>query len=128
MFSLTISFGPGPTMWTLMWRDETKAKEAADKLRHGVDGRYNTIGGINPQYAALEDEFGQQADVKFSEIHGFMFEDMELSKLAHIERALHQARTQAQGQQAAENDQVLRVQRARSGPAVLMPGMNGMPR
>lgn len=112
MFSLTISFGPAATMWTLMWRDKEKAEAAYAQLTRG-------------QGITAADEFGQTANISASEIHGAMLEDMELSKLAHIERALHQARMQAQGQQAAESDAVLRTQRFKQGPAVLVPGMNG---
>ncbi len=118
MFSLTIAFGNGPaTMWTLMWRDKEKADEAFARAQDH-----------EPSSLILTDEFGQCCDIERAGICGVMLEDMELSKLAHIERALHQARTQAQGQQAAENDNVLRTQRSRSGPAVLTPGMNGFPR
>jgi hypothetical protein len=116
MFSITISFGNPATMWTLMWRDKEKAIAAIKQFSTVEDS------------LIVSDDFGQEAHIKRADIHGVMLEDMELSKLAHIERALHQARVQAQGQQAAENDQVLRAQRARSGPAVLTPGMNGFPR
>ena len=123
MFSLTISFGPGPTMWTLMWRDKDRAYVAYQVYAH-----HNTAMPTDMGILDLTDDFGQQCRLQRNVIHGVMLEDMELSKLAVIERALHQARTQAKAAEAAESDQVLRVARTRSGPAVLMPGMNGMPR
>lgn len=109
MFSLTISFGPGPVMWTLMWRDKAKAIKAYEQ--------YATI----EDTLILTDDFGQEARIAREDIHGVMLEDMELSKLAHIERALHQARTQAQGQTMAQNDSVLRTARHQGGPPILSP-------
>jgi len=50
-----------------------------------------------------------------------MLEDMEKSKLAHIERGLHQARTQAKAQQAATQDPVLKSAAMMRGPAMIDP-------
>ena len=47
----------------------------------------------------MEDDFGQFVGVKGTEMRGIMLEDMELSKLAHIEQGLHRARTQAQARE-----------------------------
>ena len=121
MYSLTISFGSGAssTMWTLMWRDEKIAREAFIEAYAPHDTLLH-----------LKDEFGQVAVIKRENITGIMLEDMNLSKLAHIERALHQARVQAEGQTMAESDHVLRAARARQGSAILTPGIpgNGMMR
>ena len=119
MFSLTVSFGPGPaTMWTLMFRTEDSAI-AASAIMHDKSDRIN-----------INDDFGQSLNVERNTVHGWMSEDMNLSKLAHVERALHQARMQAEGQMAAESDHVLRAARARQGSAILTPGIpgNGMMR
>ncbi len=113
MFSLTISFGPTNVMWTLMFRNKEQGELAFAALKR-------------PEFnGTLVDDFGQEIFLGFGGIHGVIFEDMELSKLAHIERALHQARMQAKGAEAAESDPVLRANRFRQGPAVLTPGMNG---
>ena len=39
------------------------------------------------------DDFGQEAGICPSRISGFLFEDLEQSKHAHIQRALHNTRT-----------------------------------
>ena len=119
MFSLTISFGPGPVMWTMMWRDREKAEAAWNAV---------AISKATESVLKLTDDFGQDAIIEITTIHGIMLEDMELSKNAHIERALHQARMQAKGQEMAESDQILRAARARQGgPGILTPmgPMNG---
>lgn len=117
MFSLTISFGPQGAPWVLMWKSEEPAKKA-----------YDCVVTTRPlESVELVDDFGQTCRIWGDSIHGVMLENLELSKLAHIERALHQARMQAKGQEAAENDQVLKAARFRSGPGVITPmgGPNG---
>lgn len=123
MFSLTISFGPGPTMWTLMWRDKEKADAAYDNYAHGVPVNIENDSLV----LDLTDDFGQRARIHRADIHGVMLEDMDQSKLAHIERALHQARTQAKGQEMASADSTLRAAAARQagGPSILTPGIPG---
>ena len=64
--------------------------------------------GIGASTVSVADDFGQRATIDIKSIHGFMLEDMEQSKLAHIERGLHQARTQARAQQMATADPVLK--------------------
>ena len=119
MFSLTISFGPGPTMWTLMWRDKEKAEAAWNALALAKAGGTTVL--------TIADEFGQEAAIETEAIVGVMLEDMDQSKLAHIERALHQARTQAKGQEMAAADTTLRAAAARhaGGPSILTPGIPG---
>ncbi len=113
MFSLTISFGNPMTMWTLMFRAEETAN-AASAIMHGEDPKIS-----------INDDFGQTINIERKQIHGWISENMDLSMLAHVQRALHQARMQAKGAEAAETDPVLRAARYRQGPAVLAPGMNG---
>lgn len=118
MFSLTIYFGPAATMWTLMWRDEETARAA---FTHAQNREPNSL--------ILTDEFGQCCDIERADIRGVMFEDMEKSKLAHIERALYQSRMQAKAAEMAQNDPVLRAARFQQGPSTLVPGgLNGFPR
>ena len=118
MFSLTIAFGPANITWTLMFRTEDSAVAASVNMHDKSDR------------VSINDDFGQSLNVERNTIHGWMSEDMNLSKLAHIERALHQARTQAEGQTMAESDNTLRAARARQGSAILTPGIpgNGMMR
>lgn len=117
MFSLTISFGPAATMWTMMFKDAEKAEAAFSLILQAPP-----VGPV-----IVEDDFGQRACIGRSEIRGVMLEDMEQSKLAHIERALYQARMQAKASEMAESDNSLRASRARQGgPAIIAPfGGNG---
>ena len=122
MFSLTIAFGPGPTVWRLMWNDEEAAKKAFGECA-------TPMPAISTDFAEmldLADDFGQQLRVERASVHGVLFEEIDKSKLAHIAAILHQERTQALARQAAANDPVLRNARFQQGPAVMVPqGMNG---
>lgn len=73
----------------------------------------------------LVDDFGQKLQVRADSLHGQMFEDLERTKLANIEYALHGARTQAGAQRAAESDPALRATRAVQGPSIISPMGNG---
>ncbi len=121
MFSLTIAFGPGPTVWRLMWNDEEAAKKAFDTYAIPIPTTSTGFAKI----LDLTDDFGQTLRVERASIHGVLFEEIDKSKLAHIAAILHQERTQALARQAAGNDPVLRNARFQQGPAVLAPGMNG---
>jgi hypothetical protein len=106
MFSLTIVFGPGPMVWTLMFKTEDTARKSL------VDWSVNKT--------PLLDDFGQECSINLDSIHGYMIEDLEQSRLAHIERALHQARTQAKGAELAEADPVLKQARHRAQGGIPM--------
>jgi hypothetical protein len=110
MYCLTICFGPVATTWALMFKTEEKAVQVLQFVNEHVDGSFT-------------DDFGQTIALKTSELHGAMLEDLSLSKLAHIERALHQARMQAEGQKMAQTDPAL-VHAAR-GPNIISPMMGG---
>ncbi len=118
MFSLTIVFGPGPMVWTLMFQDQAKAALAAIEIDNTSSENRIHLG----------DDFGQVVSISRAEIHGSMLEDMEQSRLAHIERALHQARTQAKGAEIADADPVLRQARMKAhgqSMPILQPMGNG---
>lgn len=115
MYSLSIMFGPANAMWTLMFHDEVKAAEAFQLLN---TGDANTV-------THLTDDFGQKVYLKQSAIHAAMLEDLDQSKQAHIETALHRARTQARAQTLASNDPILRNAAAMNSPAVFSPMGNG---
>lgn len=110
MYALTIAFGQPAVIWQLMF----KTKEAADKA-------FETSALANDKniVATIADDFGQIAQVRVADITGRMLEDMTESAQAHIARALHQQRMQAQAQKAAESDPQIRA--AMRGPAVLSP-------
>jgi hypothetical protein len=111
MFSLTIVFGPGPMVWTLMFKTEERVREELANW------------AINK--TPLIDDFGQECVINADIMHGYMVENLEQSKLAHIERALHQARTQAKGAEIADSDPVLAQARRRAQGG--MPIMQPMP-
>jgi hypothetical protein len=122
MFSLTIVFGPGPMVWTLMFKTEDKARLNVSTLNQSPLG----------QVTRFVDDFGQECDIITDELKGWMLEDMEQSKHAHIERALHQARTKITADKLAEADPVIReaARRQQGGmpmiqPMHAMPGPNG---
>jgi hypothetical protein len=115
MFSLTIVFGPGPMVWTLLFKTEEAAVAARNSLQEAKESGENDF--------ELVDDFGQECFVKSSETSGWMLENLEQSRLAHIERALHQARTQAKGAEVADNDPVLKQarHRAQGGMPMIQP-------
>ena len=119
MFCVTVAVGNIP--WALMFKTEESASEATRHLNLCFEGNDQTI-------VALADDFGQTLYVGAIALHGWMIEDMDKSKLAHIERALHHARMQQEGQKLAAADATLR--QGQHGPAIISPmGMpNGFPR
>jgi hypothetical protein len=121
MFSLTIVFGPGPMVWTLMFKTEEKLKFVLEELAfRSTDGHAG-----HKEAFCVTDDFGQNCAIRDAQVHGFMSENLEQSKLAHIERALHQARTQAKGAEIADSDPVLAQARRRAQGG--MPIMQPMP-
>ena len=115
MFSLTVFVGTG--MWSLMFKNKDQAEAA-----YGMISNPDLFTGV----ANLVDDFGHQMMLRPGSVHGAVLEDMDQSKLAHCERALHQQRTQITAQSMAQADATIRNARMTSGPAVLTPqGANG---
>ncbi len=117
MFSITVAIGSSG--WQLMFRDKTTAEAALGKLR-----TTDTFGS----QVSITDDFGQTLEAARSSILGFIYEDMELSKMAHVERALSHARLQSLTQKMAEADPALRhsMMNRGQGPAMVSPmGLNG---
>lgn len=110
MFCITIAMGN--TAWRLMYKSEEKATEHFAIL---VDPDSPT-GEIK-----LKDDYGQICAIRVSSIHGFMFEDLEKSKLANVELFLHQQRVQNMAQKAAQSDPGLRASSLMGSPRVLDP-------
>lgn len=119
MFSLTIVFGPGPMVWTLMFKTEERVREELADLV------------INKM--PLIDDFGQECVISVNVMHGYMVENLEQSKLAHIESALHKARTQAKSEEIANSDPVLAqaraagLRRAQGGIPIMQPMLGRFP-
>lgn len=122
MHSLTIVVGP--TAWVLLYKDEQKAMDARNTLDTYARGEVHGAGHVR-----IEDDFGQAATLIPGSVHGYMLEDMERSKLARVEMAMHQQRTQLLAQKTAQNDPGLRAMSMMNGPAILQPmGPGGPPR
>lgn len=112
MFSLTIAVGN--TAWALMYKTEEAARTASVVLKSAPEA-------FGASAAELFDDYGQMVYIPLPCL-GFILEDLSVSKGAHIERALQQARTHAEAHTAWQNDPVARA--AARGPAVLAPGMH----
>jgi len=121
MYLLTVVFGPMATQWALLF----KTKEAAEKAHETASMVPFQNHSPTHFHINLEDDFGQRLRIAGAAVHGVMLEDMAASQLAHIERALHQAKMQAKGNKIAQTDPELRE--AARGPAVLSPGMHNGP-
>jgi hypothetical protein len=106
--------------WALMFKTEEKARAAQTHLKESFINGDMTI--------SIVDDYGQEITTAGNAISGWNFEDMDKSKLAHIERALHHARMQQEGQKLAQADAVLR--QGQHGPSIISPmGIpNGFPR
>ena len=118
MWCITVAVGNIP--WALAYKTEEAAQAADTTLTDGFTNGQITI--------KMCDDFGQKITVCGNSVSGWNLEDMEKSKLAHIERALHHARMQQEGQKLAQADATLR--QGQHGPAIISPmGMpNGFPR
>lgn len=116
MFNLTVVFGPTNQNWMFMFKDRKSAEqtEAVLKSPSPLSFTTNPITGadvaipVPTQIIHIEDDFGSTATFQADQIHGFMFEDMDKSGEAAIERALNGARMQAKAQTKAQSDAVLK--------------------
>jgi len=117
MHAITLTVGP--LAWSLLFKTAEKAQEAWTLYKTNSESEVE-----------IADDFGQIVHAFPGALTGGMLEDLNETKRAHIERALHQARMQNEVQQAAEADAGLRLRR---GPAMLSPmgmpgGFNGVGR
>lgn len=113
MHAITVVFGPTNTMMTFLFRDAEKARAAYNDA--------SMIVGAMTGSARIIDEFGQETEFAANSLHAVMIEDWEKSKNAHIERAMHNAHTQADANRAAQADPKLRTAAMMNGP-VAHPG------
>lgn len=112
MFCLNIALGS--VVWRLLYKNEEKAIAAANEL--GITWERN-----DNSMLALNDEFGQTIRLRTNSISGVMTENLDQSKMGHVELALHQARTQALATKSAQADPALRANALMNGPAMLTP-------
>ena len=118
MFCITVVFGNAPTPWALLFKNKDTFDAATAAFKNPAAMTFN------PDNFCVSDDFGQTIDVKRSAVHAVMYEDMEQSKIAQIERGLHQTRTQIAAERAGQADPAISgFMRSRTqGPAVLSPG------
>lgn len=115
MHKLTIVFGPTGTTWPLLFR----TKETADAA-------WTAAISTSDEHFSITDDFQQKITIRLDAICGIMIEDLEVSKLAHVEHQLYVWRVGAAAQQQAVGDPILRTAAQRQGPAVITPqGVNG---
>lgn len=111
MFSVTVCFGPQATAWAFLFKTEESMRTAINNF---------------PSTPAIVDDFGQTATFE-RPIHGYVVEDLNLSKLAHQERAIHMERMRRAVTQAMQVDPQMRAVRTGGGPAIVSP-FGGVPR
>ena len=112
MFCLNIALGN--TSWRLLFKDADTAKVA-----------FTILDSRNDPDIKIEDDFGQTLVAHVDSMHGLMLEDLDKTKMAHVEMALHQERTKVLAQNMAQTDPALKAASARQGPAIIAPMGNG---
>lgn len=118
MFTLNVAFGP--IAWVLGFHTKESAEKAVAALN--VYAVPNTAEfRVAGQQITVTDDFGQTVSCKEAPT-AILFEDLDQSKLLHIEVTLHRARVQQDVQKRAESDATLR----RSSPAIMSPFPGGM--
>jgi hypothetical protein len=119
MFCLNIAVGSA--VWALLFNEEEKALDALAKTRQQSGAVHTFV----PDVAfTIEDDFGQTFSGSVAAIHGCILENLDKTKLANIERALHQQLTQMEAQKRWEQHPAHRAM-AR-GPGVISPGFGPM--
>jgi hypothetical protein len=113
MHLLTVVFGPSPVPWSFLFKEEQPAHQAFNDMTSAKGTKTPVV---------ITDDFGQQASFDAKDISGFMLEDLEKSKVAAIERALHQERIKIKANQQAKSDPVIGpAMNMNHGPAILSP-------
>jgi hypothetical protein len=97
MFNVMISFKGSQNLWQLMFKKEDEARRIVDKFADGTAPIH------------IVDDFGTEAIIPLDCVAGILIEDMSRCGDAAIERTLYQARAQAQAQNKARNDPVLKL-------------------
>lgn len=111
MHALNIALGN--LCWQFLFREKEKAMTYFDQIRHSP-----------MQTLSITDDFGQQAVI--APPFNAMLENLDESKMAHVEMALHRHRIQLQAQKQAQTDPMIRSAQLNGGPRVMVPGgLNG---
>jgi hypothetical protein len=114
-----LSVALGNVVWAMMFHNEEDARKAYMSARPAT--------AVTDHFRKTEiemvDDFGQTLMVPVHEVKGLLLEDLDKTKLAHVERLIHNQHTQIAAQKRWQADPAARA--AAMGPAVLTPGMNG---
>lgn len=110
MFSLAISFGPQGMVWSLLFKDEARARAALQTIELGTDAAILHV----------VDDFGQEVSIMHRSYHGALIQDLDQMIESRIQHSLNDAKAQARFNQRAKTDPEIRA--LQNGPAVLSPG------
>jgi hypothetical protein len=113
MYAITIFINQAGVQ--LLYKKEDLARDAATALTHDPAQAFGPA-----KWVHVLDDFGHEISVDSKSISAIVFEDMERTKLAHVERALHQQRAQNLAQKTAQSDPALRMS-APNGPGIVTP-------
>jgi hypothetical protein len=108
LHALNIAVGSLSFSWQFLFREKEKAQKFYDQMSHSPS-----------QSLSIADDFGQAAIIHPP--FNAMLENLDESRLAHVEMALHRTRIQVQAQKQAQSDPVLRAARPGAGPGVITP-------
>ena len=110
MFLISIAMGRSqPIVWTLMFKTEERAGSTFKMIQENM-GSF-----------ALDDDFGQIISVEKANVVAVMCENAEMSKLAHIERGMHEQKIKSAIVTRMQADPAMRGHNP--GPAILTPMM-----
>jgi hypothetical protein len=99
MYSLSVI--AGAAVWAFLYNTEEAANAAVDAL--------SANGALVAGSVSFKDDYGQAATLKCVSIGGWLLENLDDTKLAHIKRALHHHRIQIEATKAANADPGLRM-------------------
>ncbi len=112
MYSLSIAIGM--MSWRMLYQDEERAKAAYLALKD------NTVPTIE-----IADDYGQIGTFKPMACPALMLEDMDKSKIAEIDLALHRQKLQMLAQKMAAADPAIRAANMGSQMPLVNPMGNG---
>ena len=110
MFSLAISFGPQGQIWSLLFKEESRARAALQTIELGTDATLLHV----------VDDFGQEVSILHRNYHGALIQDLDQMIESRIQHSLNDAKAQARYNARIKTDPEIRA--LQNGPAVLTPG------
>lgn len=123
MYLLSIIVGNASV--ALMYQSEETANKAIATAENSLC-EWDNAKANGHNTIILSDDFGQAARIMAKHLHGFIIENLNLSKAARAEQMLHNARCQALAQKLGQADAGLRA--LHGAPSVITPqmGPNGL--